>query len=524
MLTSVGDAVPSPGSLLLVMLVLAVLWTRRRPAVPLLPLPPGPHSLPLIGNLLDMPTKNMAPTFLKMSQEHGDIVSLNVLGGTTVVLGSYDAAVALLESRSAHTSDRPRLVMAELAGVMWEFSVKRYAPTWRSYRRTFHRFFHRGAVQEYYSIHLRECKKLLSALLDAPEDFLAHTHRVIGGSVMNTIYGIDVTGDHNKYVAIAEKGARIFSEITAPGRFIVELLPWLAHIPTWFPGAHFKRITRVWKEDILAVRNVAFDAVVESMAQGRARPCMTHSLMEHSGIGGEANISSCDEEHYRDVTGVAYVAGVDTTYALMAAFFLALAKFPETQRRAQAELDAVVGQDRLPDFSDRDSLPYVNAILKECVRWHSILPLGLPHATTHEEIYDGYRIPAGSVLVPNAWAMAQDPVAYPNPERFMPERFLKNGQLDPDVRDPFKFQFGFGRRMCPGRHFALDSAFLMIASILHVFTIEPPVNDDGSVAIVDPRIPFDSALSRPEPFACRIVPRSLAAEALIRAPSLDNVI
>ena len=87
----------------------------------------------------------------------------------------------------------------------------------------------------------------------------------------------------------------------------------------------------------------------------------------------------------------------------MTAFFLAMINFPEAQRRAQAELDAVVGPTRLPGFADRDSLPYVNAVLKECLRWHSVLPLVIPHATTNDEEYNGYRIPAGSVLVPNSW-------------------------------------------------------------------------------------------------------------------------
>ena len=87
----------------------------------------------------------------------------------------------------------------------------------------------------------------------------------------------------------------------------------------------------------------------------------------------------------------------------MTAFFLAMIRFPDHQRRAQAELDAVVGPDRLPDFSDRDSLPYVNAVLKECVRWHTVLPLAIPHATAHEQEFNGLRIPAGSVLVANVW-------------------------------------------------------------------------------------------------------------------------
>ena len=91
------------------------------------------------------------------------------------------------------------------------------------------------------------------------------------------------------------------------------------------------------------------------------------------------------------------------TFSYLCTFFLAMAANSGAQRRGQAELDLVVGQGRLPDFSDRDSLPYVNAIIKECLRWHSALPLGLPHSSIQDEVYNGYHIPAGSVLIPNAW-------------------------------------------------------------------------------------------------------------------------
>ena len=88
---------------------------------------------------------------------------------------------------------------------------------------------------------------------------------------MNTVYGMDVTEKNDKFVAIAEKGASIFSEITVPGRFLVELFPWLAHLPAWFPGARFKQIAREWKKDILAVRNVAFDAVIDDMVESTCK-------------------------------------------------------------------------------------------------------------------------------------------------------------------------------------------------------------------------------------------------------------
>ena len=91
-----------------------------------------------------------------------------------------------------------------------------------------------------------------------------------------------------------------------------------------------------------------------------------------------------------------------TTSALKT-FCLAMSLYPEVQRKAHVELDAVVGHDRLPDFSDRDSLPYLNAIIKESLRWMNITPLGLAHCTTEDDEFDGYFIPADSIVMANIW-------------------------------------------------------------------------------------------------------------------------
>ena len=79
--------------------------------------------------------------------------------------------------------------------------------------------------------------------------------------------------------------------------------------------------------------------------------------------------------------------------------------FPEAQQKAQAELDNVIGADRHPTFEDRVSLPYVNAVLKETLRWHPVLPFAIPHKSTEDETYNGYHIPAGTVLIPNNWCV-----------------------------------------------------------------------------------------------------------------------
>ena len=138
--------------------------------------------------------------------------------------------------------------------------------------------------------------------------------------------------------------------------------------------------------------------------------------------------------------------------------------YPEAQRKAQAELDAVIGPDRLPEYSDRAALPYVNAIVKEALRWQPVLAFSLPHMRVEDMEYSGYFIPKGSLLMPNSWyvygfdsarpwltsscrrACLHDPEAYPQPERFIPDRFIQDGKLDPSVRDPTRFAFGYGRR------------------------------------------------------------------------------
>ena len=80
-----------------------------------------------------------------------------------------------------------------------------------------------------------------------------------------------------------------------------------------------------------------------------------------------------------------------------------MASNPDIQKRAQAELDSVVGPERLPTIEDRSSLPYVSALVKECLRWRSVVPIPPPHVSTAEDEYRGYRIPKGSIVVSNVW-------------------------------------------------------------------------------------------------------------------------
>ena len=83
--------------------------------------------------------------------------------------------------------------------------------------------------------------------------------------------------------------------------------------------------------------------------------------------------------------------------------------FPDIQKKAQAELMAVVGPNRLPEYDDEPSLPYIRALAKECLRWRSVVPLGLPHRPLEEDEYRGFRIPKGSIVLANIWCVPSPP-------------------------------------------------------------------------------------------------------------------
>jgi len=238
------------------------------------------------------------------------------------------------------------------------------------------------------------------------------------------------------------------------------------------------------------------------------------SLIERLPDEGDPQRSR-EEMIAKDVAWVAYAAGGDTTLSSVQTLFLAMSLYPEVQKKAQAEIDAVIGPNRLPDFQDRPSLPYINAVVKESSRWNLVLPLGVPHMSTTDDEYNGFYIPKGTVLICNAWSILHDRKAFNSPQEFQPERYLKDGKLNPDVRDPDSAAFGFGRRICPGRHLSDSSLYSIVSCLLAVYDIKPPVDDQGHTLKLKPE--FTSGLfTYPVPFKCIIKPRTPAAEALIR--------
>ncbi|TBU23430.1 cytochrome P450 [Dichomitus squalens] len=455
----------------------------------------------------------MGQRFKEMNDKYGDVVYLYAFGQPMIIIGSHEAASELLDKRSANYSDRQPSAMRELAGWEWTFVLMPYGLPWRRRRKEMHQFFNPTAVSQYQPLQQREALNFLKKLLEKPDTFLYQVRHSFASTSMRISYGIEVVDEQDPYVAAVERGVASFNEAFVPGAFLVETFPVLKKLPDWFPGAGFKRTAAAWKKIAHNMRDAPFEKMMKSWMTGEAESSIATTLMQTALDKTDIDIAE-QQMVARDVSAVVYAAGADTTMSTVQIFFMAMACYPEVQVKARAELDAVVGSDRLPTFEDHKSLPYITAIAKESMRWQSVVPLGIPHRSLEDDEFRGYFIPKGSAVIANLYAFSRDERVYPNPESFNPERFLKNGKINTEVRDPNTFVFGYGRRICPGRHFAEASLFIMIASVLHTLTIDQAVDQHGESIAPEAKMTY-GVLSYPVPFPCSIKPRSADHAALI---------
>ncbi|KAJ7247278.1 cytochrome P450 [Mycena rebaudengoi] len=479
-----------------------------------LPLPPGPRKLPLIGNLRDMPSSFQWEKYMEWSKEHdSDIIHLDTLGTSIIVLSSAEAANELLEKRSTIYSGRARMPMInELMG--WEFGLGGlpYDKNWRTQRRLFHHTFNIEAVRRFHPKQRTAAHELLRRILRDPDGVSSHLRHMTGEAIMSIAYGIQVLPTSDPYIELVEKAMHTFSLAAVRGRYLVDYIPALKYVPDWFPGAGFKRQAKEWKKLTQAAVETPFAEAKRNIATGTATPSFTSYGMQ---IVEESEDKAYMEMAVKNSAASMYTAGADTTLVALINFILVMLANPDAQKMAQVEIDSVVGRDRLPDFDDEDSLPYVSALVKEVLRWKNVTPTAIPHLLEIEDFYKGYRLPAKSVVIANAWAILHDETMYPDPYSFKPERFLLDGKPNPEVKSP-DAAFGFGRRICPGRHMAMSSMWITIASILSTFNITKAVGDDGKE--IEPSYEcFSGLIAMPLPFKCSIKPRSRETEILIRA-------
>jgi len=205
-----------------------------------------------------------------------------------------------------------------------------------------------------------------------------------------------------------------------------------------------------------------------------------------------------------------FVAGTDTTSTIVEWSLAELIRHPDVLKKAQQELDAVVGRDRLVSETDLPRLTYLTAVIKETFRLHPSTPLSLPRVAAEECEVDGFRIPAGTTLLVNVWAIARDPEAWPEPLQFRPDRFLPGGShagVDVKGSDFELIPFGAGRRICAGLSWGLRMVTLMTATLVHA--LDWDLADGMTADKLDMEEAYGLTLQRAVPLMVRPAPRLL---------------
>ncbi|KAG6919294.1 hypothetical protein DXG01_007426 [Tephrocybe rancida] len=491
------------------------------------PLPPGPKGYPLVGNVLDMPSKQEWVTFGQWREQY-----VTILGQPIIILNSARIANEMLDKKSPIYSDRPVLQMGgNLVGWKNTLVLLPYGDRFRRYRRLFHSIIgSRASMKKFTYIEELETRKFLRRVLAKPADLATHVRHTAGAIILRISHGYEVKETKDPFVELADRATEGFSAATAPGSFLVDVLPILRHVPAWFPGADFQRKAKEWGDILVDMVEQPHNFVKRQIAAGTAPVSFTSSLLDGKKVDPE------EEFDIKWSSASLYSGGADTTVSAIYSFFLAMALHPEVARKAQAEIDTVVGNDRLPTFEDRPHLPYVDALAKEVLRWNVVVPLGVVHRSIKDDVHEGYFIPEGSLVIVNVrWGNAfidtpsrlidssatrgllHDPEVYPNPDTFNPDRFIAT-ESNPAEADPRNVCFGFGRRICPGMHLADASVFISCAMSLAVFDISKSVENGVIVEPVHENT--DGTISHPKPYKCSIKPRSQKAVSHIQAEEL----
>ncbi|KAF8897192.1 cytochrome P450 [Infundibulicybe gibba] len=483
-------------------------FIRSRSTVPL---PPGPKGLPLVGNILDMPSEKEWLTFAKWGDTWGDLCSVTILGQPLIIINSAQVASEMLDKKSSIYSDRPILQMGgELVGWKNTLALLPYGDRFRRFRRLFHTLIGSHSImKQFIPVEEFETRRFLRRLLTKPEDLASHIRWTAGSIILRISHGYDVKEKDDPFIELAEKATEQFSLSTIPGGFLVDVIPALRHIPKWFPGAGFRRTAIAWASTLVEMVDQPYNFVKQQMAAGIAPGSFTSNYLEGRHLTAE-------EEHDLKWSAASlYSGGADTTVSAIYSFFLAITLFPEVAKKAQAEIDAVVGNDRLPTFADRAQLPCATP----------------SNARRHPRRFLDSK---GSLIIANIWKITHDPKTYNDPLKFNPDRFIPADGKAAEP-DPRAFTFGFGRRLvpspniaaswlihyvsiCPGLHMADASVFISCVMSLAVFDVSKYVENGVVVEPINDKT--TGTISHPKPFKCCIQPRSEKAVALIQAEEL----
>ncbi|CAD6912244.1 unnamed protein product [Tilletia controversa] len=499
---------------------------------------PGPPQLPIIGNIGQVNPVRQHPQFLQWAKQYGEIFQLRFGNNKFVVLNSAKATVELLDRRSGIYSSRAGPHFAhDLMSQGQRMVFLDYGKEWKACRAALHPHLMGTKSVQYRSVQEQESAILIRDLLCYTrqkdktswpnQDTLTHessweawVRRYTTSVVMSITYGHRIqSAENNQDLHKIYDVLATFTKVGQPGSWLCDDFPIVRMLPNFLAPWRKKGLDlHKWEMELWGG---FLNRIKAEREESRETPCFASHALENRatkapdyngegfGLDSGGNMSDILLAY---TAATVLEAGSDTTASSVYFFVLACLNQPEVLRKLQAEIDSRVDRTRLPVFDDLQGLPYLHGCVKEVLRRRPPTIMGIPHKVTQDDVYDGYFIEKDTVVIGNVWAIHNDPKRYPEPEKFMPERFAEDklssaesaATLDPERRD--HFAFGWGRRVCQGMHIADGSLHIIFARLAWAFDILP-IKKEQVYSIDDEETFMDGFVSQTKAFNARFVPR-----------------
>ncbi|ESK86194.1 cytochrome p450 [Moniliophthora roreri MCA 2997] len=472
--------------------------------------PPGPRKLPFVGNVFQVPNLRQWVQFSKWAKEFGPIFHLAVGPQHIIVLNTPEIVEELFVRRSRVFSNRyaPHVAAEIMSAGQRTIFINGDTDEFRAVKKAFHSAMNATASRRYRTLQDLESRMLLYHISELRREKDAnmkmgtcsehHWYSVVNRLATNVavmiVYGLRVSEVYgSKKLHAIHQVAETVTHMSLPGAFLADVFPIFRLLPDYL--APWRIRAKQLHDREYGLYGGFLSEIMSDRKKGVDRPdCFVGAYIKERADHGHEVLPGkgvADDGCLRDVF-LAYAAGQvleaasDTTACFMKTYVLFMLAYPEVLKKARIELDSVVGSGRLPGFEDEERLPYLIATIKEVLRCRPPIPLGLPHSPSEDVIFDGYMIPKGSIVIGNVNAMHMDPVRFPEPTRFIPERWFASGKLDtsepmrwgtgPD-QDRDNYVLGWGRRYCPGSHIAEASIFITLSRLIWGLNMYSPTGN-----------------------------------------------
>ncbi|CAH1454298.1 unnamed protein product [Lactuca virosa] len=422
-------------------------------------LPPGPRPWPIVGNMYQI-RPNDFRLLAKWSHIYGPITSFQIGSSICISVSNPHLAKEVLKNHDQQLANRHRTI-----GIA-RFSRNGDDLTWVDYGPRFVKLKKLCGV-ELFSLKNLEAHRPtrendVSIMIDSINEDYCGKVLVVNNCLKKTMFDIIASMIFGNSLASSNGDLELKAIMEAQFRAkislgIVEEVWWLRWL-SWLKDDENK-----W---IQSRNHRFFQSVITHKKENQN--CSTH---QNNFSFLDALLSRREEYNLSDntISGLLWdmvTVGIGTIVAALEWAMAELLINPTVQRKAQGELDRVIGE--VMTESDIPNLPYLTCVVKETLRLHPPTPLMLPHQATTDLNIGSYGVPKGSRVYVNVWAIGHDPYAWKQPLVFRPERFLEE-DVDIKGHDFRLLAFGSGRRMCPGAQLGMNMVSLMLGSLLHRF-------------------------------------------------------